>query len=335
MPAPERAQRPILTVTLNPALDLTTAVPRLEPQHKLRCSAPRYDPGGGGVNVSRVIAELEGQSVAFVASGGATGAMLAGMLAAAGVRGVYHPVSGETRTSFTVMEEETGLHYRFVLPGPAQDETAAEALLAGIVAALPGESAYVVLSGSLLPGLPPDFYGQVTRAVQARGAAVILDAHGNDLRFALDARPHIIRVNHIEAAELSGIANPEASAHVLSQTLIAQQRAEIVLVSLEEHGTLVTMPQTQFEVHPPPVAVRSMVGAGDSFVGALTLWLARGAALPEAVRRGVAAAAAAVTTEGTQLCQSERVDELFDATWIKAGTPGDDLVFGRPAAGSG
>lgn len=318
-------QRPILTVTLNPALDLTTTVSRLEPQHKLRCSAPRYDPGGGGVNVSRVIAELDGQSVAFVATGGATGAMLEGMLAAAGVSGVYHPVSGETRTSFTVMEEQTGLHYRFVLPGPVQDKATAEALLAGILAAVPGEGAYLVLSGSLLPGLPPDFYGQVTRAAQARGAAVILDAHGEDLRLALDARPHIIRVNHIEAAELSGIADAEASAHVLSQSLIAQQRAEIVLVSLEEHGTLVTTADSQFEVHPPVVAVRSMVGAGDSFVGALTLALARGEGLVEAVRRGVAAAAAAVTTEGTQLCQSDRVDALFDATWVEVGASGNQV----------
>lgn len=326
-------QRPILTVTLNPALDLTTAVPRLEPQHKLRCGAPRYDPGGGGVNVSRVIAELDGQSTAFVATGGATGAMLEAMLAAAGVSGVYHPVTGETRTSFTVMEEQTGLHYRFVLPGPVQDEAAGQALLAGIASALPAEDAYVVLSGSLLPGLPADFYGQVTRAVQARGAAVILDAHGDDLRLALDARPHVIRVNHIEAAELSGIADAEASAHVLSQSPIAQQRAEIVLVSLEEHGTLVTTADSQFEVHPPRVAVRSMVGAGDSFVGALTLSLARGEGLPEAVRRGVAAAAAAVTTEGTQLCQSERVDALFDATWIEPGTSGTGLVAGQRAVG--
>lgn len=329
------AQRPILTVTLNPALDLTTAVPRLEPQHKLRCSAPRYDPGGGGVNVSRVITELGGESLAFVATAGATGAMLAGLLAASGVAGVYHPVPGETRTSFTVMEEQTGLHYRFVLPGPVQDEAVAVALLDGIVAALPAEAGYVVLSGSLLPGLPPDFYGQVTDAVQARGAAVILDAHGDDLRLALDARPHIIRVNHIEAAELSGIADPEASAHVLSQSLIAQQRAEIVLVSLEEHGTLVTTPQMQFEVHPPAVAVRSMVGAGDSFVGALALSLARGRALPEAVRQGVAAAAAAVTTEGTQLCQSDRVAQLFDATWIEPEPAGSVFSPARPAVQSG
>ena len=158
-----------------------------------------------------------------------------------------------------------------------------------------------MLSGSLLPGLPADFYGQVTRAVQARGAAVILDAHGDDLRLALDARPHIIRVNHIEAAELSGIADAEASAHVLSQSLIAQQRAEVVLVSLEEHGTLVTTADSQFEVHPPRVAVRSMVGAGDSFVGALVWSLQQGQALPEAFTWAMAAGSAALLTPGTGL----------------------------------
>lgn len=304
-------QRPILTVTLNPALDLTTTVPRLEPQRKLRCTAPRYDPGGGGVNVSRVIHELDGHSAAFVAIAGSTGVHLAGLLKQQGVDARFWEASGETRTSFTVMEEQTGLHYRFVLPGPEQPPAEAEALLSAVMGAMPDKCAYVVLSGSLLPGLPADFYGQLTQRAQERGAAVILDAHGTDLRAALASRPHIIRVNHLEAAELTGISEPGVSARVLSQRLIEQQVAEVVLVSLGDQGTVVATQSSHFQVRPPIVSVRSMVGAGDSFVGAFALALARGRPLEDATRFGVAAAAAAVTTEGTSLCDSRMTERLY------------------------
>jgi len=304
-------QRPILTVTLNPALDLTTSVAKLEPQRKLRCAPPRYDPGGGGVNVSRVIRELGGRSRAFVAIAGSTGGHLADLLAQQGVDASFWDVEGETRTSLTVMEEVTGLHYRFVLPGPTQPEPSGEALLDGILAAMPADCAYVVLSGSLLPGLPPDFYAQLTQATQARGAQAVLDAHGADLKLALPARPHIIRINHLEAAELTGISEPGISARVLSSRLIEQQVAEIVLVALGEQGTLVATPTEHFQVRPPVVNVRSMVGAGDSFVGAFTLALARGGSLEDATRYGVAAAAAAVTTEGTSLCDRQATEALF------------------------
>src|SRR6476660_9435452 len=110
---------PVLTVTLNPALDLTTSVERLKPLRKLRCAAPRFHPGGGGVNVSRAIKELGGESRAFVAVGGQTGGQLRRLLDRAGLDVDYWPLSGETRTSFTVMDEAAKVPYRFLLPGPS------------------------------------------------------------------------------------------------------------------------------------------------------------------------------------------------------------------------
>lgn len=304
------AQAPILTVTLNPALDMTTRTARVSPQRKLRCDAPQLDAGGGGANVSRAIRRLEGESVAFVAIGGSTGDHYARLLTAEGVDARFWPLQGETRTSLTVMEEETGLHYRFVLPGPEQPPVETATLLAAIGRATP-TGGYVVASGSLLPGLPEDFYGRLTAQARSGKALTILDTHGAALRQAIAARPHIIRLNHLEAHELVGGASAEASAYTLARELIAQAAADVVIVALGENGSLVTTPTRQFQITPPHMEVRSMVGAGDSYVAALTLGLARGLSLEDANRFGVAAAAAAVTGEATELCDKATTEAVL------------------------
>lgn len=304
-------QSPILTVTVNPALDLTTGTARLAPQRKLRCAPPHFDPGGGGANVSRAIHALGGESLAFVAVGGATGAQFGQLLAASGVTARFWPLAGETRISMTVMEEETGLHYRFVLPGPDQPPGAAEALLDGIVAAVPAGCRHVVASGGLLPGLPEDFYGRLVLRCRAAGLLTILDTHGAALKAALSARPHIVRFNHLEAQELLGGGDAQVSAQAAGRLLVERGQADIAIVALGENGAMVTTADRQFRIRPPKVAVRSMVGAGDSYVGALTLGLARGWSLEDANRFGVAAAASAVTKEATELCDLATTEALL------------------------
>lgn len=300
----------VLTVTLNPALDVTASVDRVEPQRKLRCSMPRHDPGGGGVNVSRAIHELGGESRAFVALGGGTGAHFRRLIEGAGFEFRVWPYEGETRFSLTVMEEATGNHYRFVMPGPTQPEGEADRLAAALEESI-GDCRYVIASGSLPPGLPDDFYGRLVGIARSRGARTIVDSHGAALKGALSARPWLIRLNHLEAQELVGGGDPDASAHLVARQLIDQRTAEIVVVSVGEDGTIVTTAEAQFHIRPPHVAVRSMVGAGDSFVGALALGLVRDWPLETATRFAVAAAAAAVTTEGTQLCERSTTERLF------------------------
>ena len=305
------SQTPILTVTVNPALDMTTGTARVAPQRKLRCETPRHDPGGGGANVSRAIHALGGESLAFVAVGGATGEHYARLLTATGVVGRYWPIAGDTRISMTVMEVETGLHYRFVLPGPEQAPETAGTLLAGIAAAMPEGCRYAVASGGLLPGLPEDFYGQLVAQNREAGVLTILDTHGAALKAALAARPHIVRLNHLEAQELLGGADAELSARAAGKEIVARGHADIAIVALGENGAMVTTADRQFRIRPPHMEVRSMVGAGDSYVGALTLALARGLTLEEANRHGVAAAAAAVTSEATELCDRATTEAVL------------------------
>lgn len=300
----------ILTVTLNPALDVTTTTARLLPQRKLRCDPPSYDAGGGGVNVSRAIKELGGESLAFIALGGATGEHYRLLVEAAGIESTIWPVPGETRTSMTVMEAETGLHYRFVLPGPPQSPDDGEQLLAGLSQILGTRFRYVVASGSLPPGIAPDFYGRLADLARGHGAALILDTHGEALRATIAFRPFLIRLNHFEAQELVGGA-ADAAAHLLAADLIARAAAEVVIITVGDQGAIVRTADSEIQIRPPKVAVRSTVGAGDSFVAALTLGLSRGWPLAEAARYGVAAAASAVTSEATDLCSVDAVNRYF------------------------
>lgn len=301
---------PVLTVTMNPALDLATSVAELKPLQKLRCSTPRLDPGGGGVNVSRAIKELGGNSVAFVALGGSTGEQLSQLLRRAGLDLQVWPVSGETRTSFTVIEQFTGLPYRFVLPGPVISSAEAEAMLARLVTQIGQHPGYVVLSGGLPPGAPDDFYGRIVAQVRELGARCMVDTHGEPLRLAARARPHLIRLNHLEAQELVG-GDADAAAHLLAMQLVERGLTETAIVTLGDRGAIVATPHGHFEIQPPRVTVKSGVGAGDSFVAALVFGLANNWPLEDAARYGVAAAAAAVTTEATELCKRATVDAFY------------------------
>jgi 6-phosphofructokinase 2 len=303
--------QPILTITLNPALDVTTSIDRLRPRQKLRCSVPRYDAGGGGANVSRAIRRLGGSSTAFVAIAGATGRQHRDLLAADRIDTEIWETDGETRMSLTVMEEVSGEHFRFVLPGPEFPTGEIESLLARLAATIADGYRFVVASGSLPPGLPVDCYARLARLTRDAGAAFIVDTAGPALTATFAEHPYLIRLNHHEAQELTGGGNPEATAHKLTEELVQRHAADVVIVSIAEGGAVVATGETRLHIRPPRVKVQSTVGAGDSFVGALTLGLARGWPLEDACRYGVAAAASAVTTPATELCEAESTERYF------------------------
>jgi 6-phosphofructokinase 2 len=299
----------ILTVTLNPALDVNSSVPAMIPQQKLRCAPPHYMPGGGGINVSRAIRELGGDSHAFVVLGGGTGAHYRRLLEERGIGAEIWPTEAETRFSFSVLDESSGSHYRYVLPGPTMAPVDGDRMLARLSQMIAAGYRYVVASGSLPPGLSPDFYGRMTDLARAHGARLVLDTQGEALRATLPFHPHVIRLADYEARDLVGSADRTPGA--LAQSLRAETLAEIVIITLGERGAVACTETRCFEVRPPRVEVHSAVGAGDSFVAALTLGLSRNWTVENAVRYGVAAAASAVTTSQNQLCEREKVDRYF------------------------
>jgi 6-phosphofructokinase 2 len=301
---------PVLTITLNPALDVTTRVAALKPKQKLRCGDPITHAGGGGVNVSRAIKELGGESRAFVALGGPTGERYRALLEQTGIPTEIWPLLGETRTSFTVMEETTGLPYRFVMPGPTISPGESHEILRRLTRLIQRYPGYVVASGSLPPGVPEDFYARLTASARHVGGRVIVDTHGRALTAAATERPFLIRLNHLEAQELVG-GDADRAANTVARELVADGYTETAIVTLGERGAILSTVGQLVEIPAPKVAMKSGVGAGDSFVAALTFALASGWTIEDAARYGVAAAASAVTTEATELCHRDAVNAYY------------------------
>lgn len=305
-------QTPIVTVTLNPALDLSSEVAALIPDTKLRCTAPLLDPGGGGLNVSRAIAALGGESLALVALGGLTGERLAGLIRDEGVAFLSITAPGESRQSLTVTETSTGRQYRFMLPGPewnAQDQERVFALLRA--SARPG--AFGVISGSQPPGVPVDFPASLARAMP--GLKVVLDTSGPALAQAVN-HPipglAILRMDGDEAQSLAGhqLATRSDTAD-FAAALVARGVARTVVVARGADGSVLVDKDRRIFAKAAKVKVKSTVGAGDSFVAGLVLSLARGERPETALALGTAAASAAVTSDATQLCKGADVLRLL------------------------
>lgn len=305
------ADQPILTISLNPALDITTSIDKLRPMRKLRCGPPHYDAGGGGINVSRAIKELGGQSQAFVVLAGATGVQYRAILERYGLDSEIWEARGETRFSLTVMEQASGQHYRFVLPGPEREELEIELLLAALERKIDTGYEFVVATGSLPPGVPKDIYARLARISRDSGARFVVDTSGPALTAAFAEKPYIVRFNHLEAQELVGGEDAKAAALQLATQVIENGSAEIAIATIGEEGAFVATPGRRFRVRPPQVEVLSAVGAGDSFVGAMVLRLSQGWPLENACRYGAAAAASAVTTEATELCRLADTERYF------------------------
>jgi 6-phosphofructokinase 2 len=311
----------IVTLTINPAIDIFVNVARVEPTRKLRCSPPKRDPGGGGINVARVAHRLGGDVTAIYPIGGQIGKLLQRLLEREDVASLVTPSHVETRENFTAYEELTGKQYRFVLPGSPLHRAEWEAVLDRL-ASLAARPKFVVASGSVPPGAPDNFFARVARHAKALGAKTVIDTSGIALAAALEEGVTIIKPNLVELTEL--VAAPldrDEDRIAACRKLAAEGRAEIVALTLGEHGALLVTAERAWQALPLDIEAVSTVGAGDSFLGGLVAALADGKPLDEAFRVAVAAASAAVLMPGTGLCQPEDVKRLLPQVKIKEIVP--------------
>ena len=308
----------IVTITPNPAVDLSTSVERIIPVHKLRGTSQRRDPGGGGINVARVIKRLGGDVSAIYPVGGATGDLLRRLLDKENVPSQTFAIAEETREDFFVNELSTGRPFRFILPGPTLNDTEWQECLT-LLSRIEPFPRFVVASGSLPGGVPDDFYARLTRIVKQRGARMILDTSGPALAAAVTEGLDLIKPNLREMRELAGREPTDASEwEDAAKALIRRGKVAIVALTMGHLGAvLVTLDQV-LRAEPLPIAPVSAVGAGDSFLGALLWQLASGADLEKSFRHAVAAGAAALLNRGTSLCLSDDVKRLAQQVVLKA-----------------
>lgn len=303
----------ILSLTINPAIDASCSVEAVFPDHKLRSGPVCHEPGGGGVNVSRAIRNLGGDSTVFYLAGGPSGQMLGILLDREGLKHEAMLIEDWTRENFTVTERTSGQQYRFVTPGPDLRAEEWQSCLAKI-ASLDPMPDFVVASGSLPPSAPTDFYGRLAMVVSAKNSRFVLDSSGAALANGLRSggvylvKPSLRELRALVGQELV----PEAEQEEAATKIVNNGQAQIVVVSMGAAGALLVTAKDCKRIRAPAVPVKSKVGAGDSMVAGIVLGLARDMPLRDAVRLGIAAGSATVMMPGTQLCRREDAERLFE-----------------------
>ncbi|MBS6389463.1 MAG: 6-phosphofructokinase II [Enterobacter sp.] len=302
----------IYTLTLSPSLDSATMTPQIYPEGKLRCSAPVFEPGGGGINVARAVTHLGGKATAIFPAGGATGEHLVALLADEQVAVDTVDAKDWTRQNLHVHVESSGEQYRFVMPGAKLSDDEFRQLEEKVLTIESGS--LLVISGSLPPGVKTEKLTGLVQAVLQRGIRCIVDSSGDALKAALE--PGQLELVKPNQKELSALVNRELNqpddVRTAAEELVRTGKAHRVVVSLGPQGALAVDKTGCVQVVPPPMKSQSTVGAGDSMVGAMVLKLAQGASLLEIARYGVAAGSAATINQGTRLCSLADTQKIVD-----------------------
>lgn len=301
----------IVTLTMNPAVDKNSSVRRVVAEWKLRCSSPTFESGGGGINVSRVLHRFGQSSMAYYPAGGETGLMLENLLC--GEQILHHQIliEGLTRENLTVYEEATGQQYRFGMPGPCLSGEEWKSCL-NVLSEISPEPDYLVVSGSLPPGVPDDFYTRLAKIYRPKHTRVILDTSGNALALACQESVYLLKPNLKELRELVGYEfQTESEQYEAANELIRKGVCEVLVLSLGSAGALLVTKSGPKWYRSPTVPIQSKIGAGDSMMAGIVLSLARQSSVEEAVLFGVAAGAAAVMSPGSELCRPEDVERLL------------------------
>lgn len=300
----------IATVTLNPALDKTVTLKKLVPNEVNSWTTLRRDTGGKGIGVSRVLHRLGGKTVAYGFIGGYEGMIVADLLRQERVKLDFTPIRGETRNNTIITETKTNQQTRVDAPGPLIFPQELENLCHKVCRAMPHMD-FLVLSGSVPPGVPDDIYARLVWEAKSQGIKTVLDSDREWLREGLKANPYLIKPNIYELGQLLRTTLTTEEEIIQAALELAKKKVETVVVSRGKDGLIATDGTKVWKAVAPEVKVRSTTGAGDSAVAGIVLKLSQGKSLAEACAYGAAAGTAAVLTPGTQLCRRRDVERLF------------------------
>lgn len=303
----------IATLTFNPALDMTASTDAVHAEDKLRCSAPQFDPGGGGINVARALTELGGAALAIFPFGGATGERLLRLVEGQGVATRPVAIAGETRESLTVDETSTGRQFRFVFPGPSLSAEERDACLDTLRQLTPSP-ALVVASGSLPPGMDATFFRSLAAACRKLGAKLVIDSANLTMAAIEQCGIALLKPNLRELGLLAGRMIEDDQALVAAaREIIGRKCATALVVSKGRDGAFLVTEGDARAFPALAVEPRSAVGAGDCMVAGIVLALSRGHSMASAVEFGMATGAAALLTPRTELLHRRDVEALLGA----------------------
>jgi 6-phosphofructokinase 2 len=300
----------IITLTLSPSVDKSTMIDSLEPEKKLKCTTPKLEPGGGGINIARVLKELKTDAIAVFPSGGNMGKLFNELLEKEKVPALIINTKHETRENFVVQDKSTGQQFRFVMPANKLAKSEWNACLEAIKNI--DDISFIVVSGSLPPGVPLTILEELAEISKRKKAKFIVDTSGPALKNIMTSDVFLLKPNLTELAYLSGRKTMTASdAEQAAKDILALGKCEIMIISLGSQGALLVTKNQSFTVKPPTVLVKSTVGAGDSMVAGIVHALSTGMNLKNALEFSVACGTAATMNYGTSLCHKKDVESLF------------------------
>jgi len=324
----------ILTVTPNPAFDRIQVVPPFNPGQVCRASALSLFPGGKGVNVSRAVRILGGQSLCAGFLGGHTGRMQADYSAREGLAAHWTWVDGETRVSVIVVSPEDDTLPKGAVSGAAGDGRAPSGMLTTVfneqgpsvtledwkrlqadVLQLAANAEAVCLSGSLPAGLPPDIFGDLLQALRRARARVWVDTSGATLRAAMDMRPEVVKINHLEAAALLGWREfQDVSTAAQAAQTIQHNGVSKAILTLGKAGAVLASDAGTWHARPPAIKPLCAIGSGDAFLGGLVMAALADMPDPDAIRQAVAVGTANALTLGGGNFSRQDMEQLLANT---------------------
>ncbi len=301
----------ILSLTLNPCIDRAMFVEHLTVHDANRIVRAEVDAGGKGLNLSRVVAELGGRTLASGFLGGVAGAHVEHVLDEQGVVHRFVQIRGETRTNFSV-EDGSGPPTSFNDRGPAISEHDLNSLR-GLLPELFFAARWLAMCGSLPPGVPATIYAELTAVAREAGLRVLVDADKEPMQRALEAKPDLIKPNAEESSRLVGrdIRTRDDAITAARELLPRVNKDGIVIISLGAEGAALATGSEIITGTAPQVEVHSTIGSGDSMLGGFLWALEEGLSLPEALRWGIACGAATACTDGSEIARLPVVDALF------------------------
>ena len=307
----------IITITLNPAIDQTLVLPKFVAGDTLRVKSSRFDPGGKGINVSRVVKELGGDTIAMGFAPGGLGRYIEQTLETQEIPCDFVHTQGETRTNITILDESRHVNTILSDPGPQTDPRSVDELLSRLRKRLqPGD--WLVLAGSIPPPIDPAIYARIIGAAKDSGAHSVLDADGPALAAGVGARPEMVKGNRRELERLLSRHLDDEESTLEAAREVHAAGVPTVVVTRGREGAVAVSDGTCLRGVAPRVRAVSAVGSGDAFLAGVVLTLSRGGGIEDALRLGIASGTAAVLTPGTELCHRREVDILLPRVKVEA-----------------
>lgn len=304
-------QPPVITVTLNPAIDKTITLSDFKIGNLNRVKHLRIDPGGKGINVAKVLKEfhVEVATTGFIA--GNQGQYLMKQLEEQGIRIDFSEVQGETRTNLKIVDESTNMTTEINEQGFEITEADIEKLFEQLNKKADKDS-ILVLGGSLPNGAPAKIYREMIEMVNAKGGKVILDADGDALKEGIEAKPYAVKPNLQELEQYFNQPLETDQDILAAGQQLLNKGISIVLISLGSKGSMIMNHQEAYRVYPFPIIPKSTVGAGDSMVAALVYCILEQKSFEEFARWTTTAGTVTAAKSGTQVCTLIEVQELIN-----------------------